>query len=286
MVEHPNSSYYYEIAINIPLNKLFFYRFNLNLEIGIRVMVDFNGSNKIGIIIKKYFENEFKENFEFKIKDIIKIIDKTKIITEHNIDLAHWISKKTFSGFGETLFFGLPKNSKSKKNQILPSINEYSYLDHKKCLQLNNEQQNIYKEIIGSEKTNVFYLFGIPGSGKTEIFIKLCEYYLTLEQQVLFLIPEISLGYQIIKRIKYALNNMHHKIYEYNSKVSNSNKNLIWNKVKNGESLVVIGIKSVLMLPFTKLKLIIMDEEHETTYKSENIPKFHSRHISFFCKKI
>ncbi len=112
----------------------------------------------------------------------------------------------------------------------------------------------------------------------------MCEYYLALEQQVLFLIPEISLGYQIIKRIKYALN-MHHKIYEYNSKVPNSDKNLIWNKVKNGESLVVIGIKSVLMLPFTKLKLIIMDEEHETTYKSENIPRFHSRHISFFLQK-
>ncbi len=282
MVEHYHSTYYYEIAINIPLNKLFFYKFNLNLEIGIRVMVNFNGSNKIGIIIKKYFENEFKEKFEFKIKEIIKIIDTTKIITEHNIDLAHWISKKTFSGFGETLFFGLPQNSKAKKNQTLPSINEH--LDHKKCLELNNEQQNIYKEIIGSEKTNVFYLFGIPGSGKTEIFIKLCEYYLALEQQVLFLIPEISLGYQIIKRIKYALN-MHHKIYEYNSKVPNSDKNLIWNKVKNGESLVVIGIKSVLMLPFTKLKLIIMDEEHETTYKSENIPRFHSRHISFFFTK-
>nr|WP_267506781.1 primosomal protein N' [Borreliella bavariensis] len=284
MDEHYHSTYYYEIAINIPLNKLFLYRSNLNLEIGIRVMVNFNGSNKIGIIIKKYPKNEFKEKFEFKIKEIIKIIDKTKIITEHNIDLAHWISRKTFSGFGETLFFGLPKNSKSKKNQTLPSINEYPYPDHKKHLQLNNEQQNIYKEIIGSEKNNVFYLFGIPGSGKTEIFIKLCEHYLTLEQQVLFLIPEISLGYQIIKRIKYALN-MHHKIYEYNSKVSNSNKNLIWNKVKNGESMIVVGIKSVLMLPFTKLKLIIMDEEHETTYKSENIPRFHSRHISFFLQK-
>ncbi len=109
MDEHYHSTYYYEIAINIPLNKLFLYRSNLNLEIGIRVMVNFNGSNKIGIIIKKYPESEFKEKFEFKIKEIIKIIDKTKIITEHNIDLAHWISRKTFSGFGELYSLGCPK---------------------------------------------------------------------------------------------------------------------------------------------------------------------------------
>ncbi len=79
---------------------------------------------------------------------------------------------------------------------------------------------------------------------------------------------------------------MHHKIYEYNSKVPNSDKNLIWNKVKNGESLVVIGIKSVLMLPFTKLKLIIMDEEHETTYKSRKHSKISLKtYIIFFYKK-
>lgn len=72
-------------------------------------MVNFNGSNKIGIIIKKYFENEFKEKFEFKIKEIIKIIDTTKIITEHNIDLAHWISKKHFRDLEKLYSLGCPK---------------------------------------------------------------------------------------------------------------------------------------------------------------------------------
>lgn len=273
-------NFYYEIAFNIPINRLFFYKYNLKLETGTRVITNFNGKNTIGIIIKRYAKEEFNSNFKFEIKNILKIIDESAIIIEHNINLARWISQKTFSSFGEALFCGLPKISNS--NKVIKS-DDNENLSHKLSIQLNEEQNNIYKEIITSNTKKTFYLFGVPGSGKTEIFIKLCEHYLEQKKQIIFLIPEISLGYQIIKRIK--SHSSTNKVYEYNSKVSNSKKALIWNKVKNGESLIIIGIKSALMLPFQNLGLIIMDEEHEHTYKSENTPRFHSRHIGFFLQK-
>ncbi|AHH10168.1 primosomal protein N' [Borrelia coriaceae] len=280
MDDRLDSNFYYEIAFNIPINKLFFYKYNLKLEIGIRVITNFNGKDTIGIIIKRYAKKELNKDFTFNIKNIIKIIDENAIIIEHNINLARWISQKTFSGFGEALFCGLPKISTSNKET---KNNDNEHLISKLSIQLNEEQNAIYKEIITSKTQNIFYLFGVPGSGKTEIFIKLCKNYLEQKKQIIFLIPEISLGHQIIKRIKSNLNT--NKVYEYNSKVSNSTKSLIWNKIKNGENLIIIGVKSALMLPFKNLGLIIMDEEHEYTYKSENTPRFHSRHIGFFLQR-
>ncbi|AHH09059.1 primosomal protein N' family DNA-binding protein, partial [Borrelia anserina] len=102
-------NFYYEIAFNIPINRLFFYKYNLKLETGTRVITNFNGKNTIGIIIKRYAKEEFNSNFKFEIKNILKIIDESAIIIEHNINLARWISQKTFSSFGEALFCGLPK---------------------------------------------------------------------------------------------------------------------------------------------------------------------------------
>ncbi|AHH02965.1 Primosomal protein N' [Borrelia nietonii YOR] len=279
MVDSLENNFYYEIAFNIPINRLFFYKYKLKLETGIRVITNFNGKDTIGIIIKRYAKEDLKEDFTFKIKYILRVIDERAIIIEHNINLARWISQKTFSGFGETLFCGLPKIATSNKGI---KNDDNGNLNSKLPIQLNEEQNNIYKEIIASNTQNTYYLFGVPGSGKTEIFIKLCANYLEQEKQIIFLIPEISLGYQIIKRIKSNLST--NKVYEYNSKVSNSNKALIWNKVKNGESLIIIGVKTALMLPFTNLGLIVMDEEHEYTYKSENTPRFHSRHIGFFLQ--
>ncbi|QFP42274.1 primosomal protein N' [Borrelia miyamotoi] len=274
--------YYYEIAFNIPLNRLFLYKYKEKLKIGIRVITNFNGKDKIGIIIKRHTKEELNEDFKFEIKNILKVIDENEIIIDHNINLAHWISKKTFSGFGEALFCGLPKALSSNKRINNDNKNKNENLDSKIPIQLNEEQNKIYKDIIVSNIQNTFYLFGIPGSGKTEIFIKLCENYLEQKKQIIFLIPEISLGHQIVKRIKITLGT--NKVYEYNSKVSKSKKVLIWNKVKNGENLIIIGIKSALMLPFKNLGLIVMDEEHEYTYKSENTPRFHSRHIGFFLQ--
>ncbi|ETZ18052.1 Primosomal protein N' [Borrelia duttonii CR2A] len=279
MDDNLEQNFYYDIAFNIPINRLFLYKYKLTLKTGTRVITNFHGKETIGIIIKRYYKEELKEDFTFLIKDILKVIDDHPIITEHNINLARWISQKTFSGFGETLFCGLPKISTSNKKI---KNNKSESPKSKVSIQLNEEQNKIYKDIIESSIQNTFYLFGVPGSGKTEIFIKLCENYLEQKKQIIFLIPEISLGYQIIQRLKSSLST--NNIYEYNSKVSNSNKIAIWNKVKNGESLIILGIKSALMLPFTNLGLIIMDEEHEHTYKSENTPRFHSRHIGFFLQ--
>ncbi|UGQ16846.1 primosomal protein N' [Borrelia sp. RT1S] len=275
------NNFYYEVAFNIPINRLFLYKHNFKLEIGTRIITNFNRRETLGIIIKRYSKDELNTNFTFEIKDIIKVIDENPPITEHNINLANWISRKTFSGFGEALFCGLPKSPNS--NKVIKN-NDNKNSSSTISIQLNEEQNNIYQEIIESKTQNTFYLFGVPGSGKTEIFIKLCEHYLEQEKQIIFLIPEISLGYQIIQRIKSNLGT--NKIYEYNSKVSNSKKVSTWNKVKNGESLIIIGVKSALMLPFKNLGLIIMDEEHEHTYKSENTPRFHSRHIGFFLQGV
>ena len=112
----------------------------------------------------------------------------------------------------------------------------------------------------------VCLLHGITSSGKTHIYIKLIEKYLRMGQQVLYMLPEIALTSQIIRRLQKHFSG---HIGIYHSKFSQNERIEIWNKVKWGELKIVLGARSSLFLPFQDLGMIIVDEEHDTSYKQQ-----------------
>lgn len=120
-------------------------------------------------------------------------------------------------------------------------------------------------------------LHGITGSGKTEIYIKIIEEFLKNNQQVLYLLPEIALTSQMVKRLQSALNA---PVLVYHSKISENERTELYLQMlhKNNKPLVILGVRSSLFLPFNNLGLIIIDEEHETTYKQQSPePYYHAR---------
>ena len=145
-------------------------------------------------------------------------------------------------------------------------------------LTLSQAQQQAFDEIVSSFYTKeVSLLLGVTSSGKTEIYTKLIENYIAQGKQVLYLLPEIALTTQLVARLTKHFGN---KVAVFHSKYSNNERVEVWNNViQNSTSAqIVIGARSALFLPFNNLGLIIVDEEHEQTFKQQDpAPRYHAR---------
>ena len=145
-------------------------------------------------------------------------------------------------------------------------------------LQLSSTQQIAFDKIKDSLTTKeVCLLHGVTASGKTEIYIKLIEDYLLIEKQVLYLLPEIALTTQLVARLQEHFGD---KIAVFHSKYSNNERIEVWKQVleNSSKAQIVIGARSALFLPFSNLGLIVIDEEHEQTFKqTDPSPRYHAR---------
>ncbi|MCK9155726.1 MAG: primosomal protein N' [Paludibacteraceae bacterium] len=145
---------------------------------------------------------------------------------------------------------------------------------------LTEEQKRAYREVmvLFRQKQTVL-LHGVTSSGKTEIYIHLIDEVLKLGKQVLFLLPEIALTTQITNRLQVVFGN---KLGVYHSKFSDAERVEIWNNLLHDKGIqVVLGVRSSVFLPFKRLGLVIVDEEHETTYKQyDPAPRYHARNAA------
>ena len=158
------------------------------------------------------------------------------------------------------------------------SINKLAYKD--KEISLNKEQKEIYESILDKINCNsrkATLLHGVTGSGKTEIYLELIEYMLSQGMDSIFLVPEIALTPQMIARVRNRFGDI---VGVFHSMLSEGEKHDVFREIKEGNVRVVIGTRSALFLPFTSLGLIVIDEEHEMSYRSEMTPKYDSIEIA------
>ena len=144
-------------------------------------------------------------------------------------------------------------------------------------VELNEEQQKAVDTFLNNHRegeSHGFLLFGVTGSGKTEVYMKMMENVIASGKQVIFLIPEIALTFQMIDRLSRRFGG---KISMLNSKMSQGERYDQYLKAKEGEISIIVGPRSALFTPFPKLGLIIVDEEHEESYKSEKTPRYQAR---------
>ena len=145
---------------------------------------------------------------------------------------------------------------------------------------LNPAQQQAYQSVLQCfREKNVCLLHGVTSSGKTEIYIHLIQEVLKAGKQVLYLLPEIALTTQITERLKRVFG---HRLGIYHSKFPDAERVEIWQKQLGDEEYdVILGVRSSIFLPFKNLGLVIVDEEHENTYKQQDpAPRYHARNSS------
>ncbi|HVF81089.1 MAG TPA: primosomal protein N', partial [Flavisolibacter sp.] len=150
---------------------------------------------------------------------------------------------------------------------------------------LTPAQEEAYNKVRECFSTKgVSLLHGITSSGKTHVYIKLIEQYIRRGQQVLYMLPEIALTSQIIRRLQKHFGGY---IGIYHSKFSQNERVEIWNKVKSGELKIVLGARSSLFLPYLDLGLIICDEEHDSSYKQQDpAPRYHGRDAAIYMSSL
>jgi len=146
---------------------------------------------------------------------------------------------------------------------------------------LSAAQQLAYDSMVEQMKTHsVNLLHGVTGSGKTQIYAALIEHAIHSNQQALYMLPEIALTAQMIRRLKQYFGG---KIAIYHSKFNPNERVEIWNKVKSGEIKIVLGARSALFLPYKNLSLVIIDEEHDASYKQQDpAPRYQARDTAIY----
>jgi primosomal protein N' (replication factor Y) (superfamily II helicase) len=157
-------------------------------------------------------------------------------------------------------------------------------------LDLNIEQAAALKKIVGAlaapETAKPILLHGVTGSGKTEIYLQAIRAALDRGRSAIVLVPEISLTPQTVERFKSRFAEMHEAVAVLHSHLSQGERHDEWHKIHSGRARIVIGARSAVFAPLRDLGLIIVDEEHETTYKQEDAPRYHARDVAVVRAKI
>ena len=144
-------------------------------------------------------------------------------------------------------------------------------------LTLTNEQAQALDDLFSQPQNSISLLHGATGSGKTEVYLQLAKSYLDKGKQVLILVPEISLTPQMVQRVKQRFGSL---VAIYHSALSAQEKYEQYQLVKQNKVAVVVGTRSAIFMPFNDLGLIVMDEEHDGSYKQDNVPRYHCRDVA------
>ena len=240
-----------------------------NLMPGDIVLVPFGKNEEIGVVWDKIQPSKKT----FKIKKIIKKIDNFKF-NKSLIEFINWFSAYNLASKGMVLKMFLGE----KKNVIKIEEQEKNKLVKKSKFLLNKDQQKSLEALRKfSNKFNVSLLQGVTGSGKTLVYFERVKEILNLDKQVLILLPEIFLTNQFKERF---IEFFGYSPSIWHSKIGIKSKRKIWQSIIKGNLNLVIGARSSLLLPFKNLGLIILDEEHDPSYKQDEGIIYHARDMA------
>lgn len=278
-----------EIALKIPQNTLFTYSYipeesgkkSFEPEVGKRAEVRFGNQNLTGFIVS--VSDRIPENCPVgpeKIRPVKKIIDSAPLFTPELFEIAKWISRYYLCTIGEAIFTMIP--SRGKRETSAPGFSFSDELSGSGAKELSEEQENAVRSVIKSakeKKADYHYLYGKTGSGKTEVFLQAAEYLLSQGKGVIYLVPEIGLTPQVVESVTERFGNTAAVLH---SGLTPSQKLNEWKKIMRREARIVVGARSAVFAPVPDLGLIIIDEEHDGSYKSGETPRYHARQTAMF----
>ena len=232
--------------------------------------------------------NKEKNEIRFDIDNNIKS-DKHKKLLEFLLENDGFdvTDLETITEVSKGIMKTLEKNGYIKFVYEKVNRNPFAHknIERDSKLELNDEQQSVYDQVefmIENEEFAEFLLKGITGSGKTEVYLQVIEKALSMGKRAMVLVPEISLTPQIVDRFLARFGDC---VAVLHSKLSDGERFDEWNKIKNGEAKIIIGARSAIFAPIENLGIIIIDEEHDNSYKSDMIPRYHAKDIARFIAK-
>jgi len=273
---------FWKVAVEAPIQNLLTYiqPDNLKIEIGSVVKVPLGKRKVLGLVIDTDLSTQ--ENLKYELKQIEEIVFPDIVFDSKFIDWLNWISNYYIHPIGEVFSLCLPsldKRGKSRKKSAT-DLGDRQY----KKYQLTNKQKEIFTQIYNVSQTFQTHLVhGITGSGKTEIYLDLFEEICIKQNKSgLFLVPEISLTPQLLARF---ISRFSDQVGIFHSQLTDRERTEEWWKFYKLEKKILIGARSALFIPNPNLSLIIVDEEHETSFKQDEKLKYHARDSAIVLAK-
>ncbi len=254
--------HYYQVALLKSSAPLLTYSSKEPINLGSIVKVPLKSSSKLAVILKE------EQKPEFDTQDILELTKN--YYKTWQLEVAKFIQNYYFSSFGEAIALFYPFQNLDKLEI------EYKESELPKLTKL---QEKALKEI---ESKDLSLLFGVTGSGKTEIYIHLISQVLKQNKTAIVLMPEIALTPQITKRITNYFGDI---VAPWHSKITKKKREEILNSIASGKVKVVIGARSALFLPLENLGLIVVDEEHDDSYKAMSRPRYNAKDLAIYIGK-
>ena len=282
--------FYYQVAPSgkAPLFKNFVYKSQMNLTLGQRVKVPFGSRQIIGFIVEKLETPSTLDIPLNKIKSLLMVDEKHKPISKDRLDWFQWMSQYYNYPLGSLLSLSFLSSSfkKTKQKELAQPLSLKKkqpislYKDNLK--KLNKEQEQCVKAIPVDNSFQVHLIHGITGSGKTEVYIRLIAQALQKGHQVLVLLPEIFLTPQIVKRLSQVFPD---QIALWHSQITKAQKKKEAQALLEGTKNLLVGTRSALFCPLPQLSLIIIDEEHDNSFKQEDTLRYQARDSALVLAK-
>ena len=274
-------------ATKIPLGKsqVYTYYSAHKISVGALVMVEFYRRKILGIVINIQELEKRKievKRYPYQLKEILKVIDSKPVLTSVQLKLASWIAEYYWAPLSLTIKSMLPEIPSKKAKKKYPSIikailesTDYFPLERSQgYVKTNSKIEKLVQSIEKSKKKN-FLLFNSKEGEKEKIYLELLKKFLKKDKQILILFPEISNLKKIVLKIKSFLDKSEAAIL-----FSGLPKTLYWQewqKIRNGDVKIIFGTRIALFAPFQKLELIVVDDEQNQSYKSDQAPRYQTK---------
>ncbi|MDC0181896.1 primosomal protein N' [Candidatus Thioglobus sp.] len=267
-----------EVAIPVPLHNTFDYLCKEKVVIGSRVKVPFGSKKVTGIVLSHKDKSSFS-----KLKEVEEVIDHEALLSKEILEFLTWSANYYHHPIGEVLSNAIPKNLRNGKPALLKKPSEANVKVSSTDIQLTTEQSFAITEVLkSSSEFNGFLLHGVTGSGKTEVYLNITERLLKTGKQVLVLVPEIGLTPQMISRFKERIEG---QVVAVHSQLNDTQKQDAYLLAKNGDAKVILGTRSAIFTPIPNLGLVIVDEEHDNSFKQQSNFRYSARDLSFMRAK-
>lgn len=267
-----------EVAISVPLNQLFDYLCDQKVSTGMRVSIPFGRKKVTGIVLNIKDKSDFKQ-----LKSVEKVLDDEPIFDQPMLDFLQWASSYYHHPIGEVIMSSLPKNLRLGKAAVIKKLNGLPTKISKPDFETTTQQQVAIDKILDFlDEYHGFLLHGVTGSGKTEVYLRISQEVLNRGKQVLVLVPEIGLTPQMIARFELRLNAC---IVSVHSQRNETQKQDAYLMAKSGHAGVVLGTRSAIFAPMPNLGLIIIDEEHDGSFKQQSNFRYSARDLCFVRAK-
>jgi len=275
------------VAVPVPFLDLLTYSVPESVEIppiGARVRVPVGTRTMTGCVV----EHDAALDDGTGAKDIVETLDLDPLLPASIVELCRWVAEYYVAGIGDALAVAMPPGPKGKassfKRKRAPRdpFENAAMMDVPRdhARELTAEQRAAVDELFAladARDFRVALLHGVTGSGKTEIYLRLAERVARMGRRVLLMVPEIALTPSVAALFRGAFGD---RVAIQHSALSDGERHDQWHRIRRGDVDVVIGTRSAVFAPLDRLGLIIVDEEHDSSYKQEETPRYHGRDVA------